>query len=384
MSNPALVIPATLIAIDRDIEEDDPLLALVDERLVNEWKTIRNTHVNRPRELLRSIIIHALSALGARTPTMAALIWQTAFSPIHHQQARLGKEGGFVRELLQAFHGRVEEVASARVTLAESLPKEHRNKTSLSSHTQLKDDNLVTDIGRSVGPHKPDGTPYKDPNPHWPNTGQPWSDEFTPRMTAALVRAVNLAMKHILTPITTNLQSLEQRLTKYVETNQSATDVQLDVLWWFEAKYSPSLRRSYRDMNTEIAAVAMAHDLSMLVPAMAPTSVTYVLGEAAAAVAHDSRRGKCSVATLLKDLCTSTSYLRELVPNVTTANGRVPLLDLVAQTVTGNPVETGDVNARTGVDPDLKLSLSDFSMWMFRDIQARRLVEELHESTVST
>ena len=381
LSNPALIIPATLIAIDRDIDEDDPLLTLVDERLVNEWKTIRNTHVNRPRELLRSIIIHALSVLGARTPTMAALIWQTAFSPINHQQARFGKEGGFVRQLLQDFNERVEEAAPARVRFSTPPSKEHRNTAPLPSYTQLQADDLTPDIGRSVAPHDQAGTPYKDPNPHWPSDGQPWSDEFTPRMTAALVKAVNLAMNHIVTAVTTNLQSLEQRLTTHVESRQSATDLQLDVLWWFQAKYSPSLRRSYRDMPTAVAAaVAMAHDLSVFVPAMSPTSVTYVLGEAVAAVAHDFKHAKCSVAALLDDLRTSTSHLRELVPNTTTAKGRVPLWDLVAHTVTGNPAESHDVNRKTGIDPELQLSLPDFSMWMFRDIQACRLVKELRDS----
>lgn len=357
LSSPALVIPATLIAIDRDIDAEDPLLTFVDERLVNEWKTIRNTHVNRPRELLRSIIIHALSDLGARTPPMAALIWHTAFSPINHQQARFGKEGDFVRQLLQNFHERVEEAAPARVCLSAPPPKQHRNKAPLPSYTQLTADNFSTDIARSVGPHDQAGTPYKDPNPHWPNEGQPWSDEFTPRMTAVLVKAVNLAMNHIVTAVTTNLQSSEQRLTTHMESRQSATDVQLDVLWWFQAKYSPSLRRSYRDMSPVAAAVAMAHDLSMFVPAMSPTSVTYVLGEAVAAVAHDSKHAKCSVATLLDDLRTNTSHLRELVPNTTTANGRVPLWNLVAQTVTGNPTENHDVQRKTGIAPDLQQAL---------------------------
>ena len=381
LTNPALVIPATLVAIDRDIDEDDPLLTLVDERLTNEWKTIRNTHVNRPRELLRSIIIHALSLLGDRTPTMAALIWQTAFSPIHHKQARFGKEGVLVGQLLQHFHDRVEDTAPARVRLSAPSPKEHPNNAPVRSHTQLKDEDLTADVGRSVGPHDQAGTTYNEPNPHWPNAGHPWSHEFTPRMTAALVRAANLTMNHIVTAITKNLQSLEQRLTTHLESRQGATTLQLDVLWWFQAKYSPSLRHSYRDMPTAVAAaVAMAHDLATFVPAMSPTSVTYILGEAAAAVAHDFGHAKSSLATLLHDLRTSHPPLRELIPNTTSPNGRVPLGALVAQTVTGNPAESAHVKHLTGIDPELQLSLHDFSMWLFRDIQARRLVEELRDS----
>ena len=47
LGNPALVIPATLIAIDREADADDPILTLVDEQLVKKWKTVRNTHVTR-------------------------------------------------------------------------------------------------------------------------------------------------------------------------------------------------------------------------------------------------------------------------------------------------------------------------------------------------
>ena len=63
-----------------------------------------------PRELLRSIILQALSVLGTDNPRMAALIWHTAFSPINHDQARLGKEGRrSSRKLLQGFQKRAED-----------------------------------------------------------------------------------------------------------------------------------------------------------------------------------------------------------------------------------------------------------------------------------
>ena len=383
LSNPALVIPATLIAIDCDADENDPILTLVDEQLANEWKTIRNAHVNRPRELLRSIIIQALSVLGPDKPRMAALIWQTAFSPINHNQARLGKEGDLVRKLLQDFQKRAEDAAPARASFSKSpLLKKHQKRGPIQSYTQLKDEDIVTDIGRSAGPHDSSGTPFEDPNPHWPNAAQDWSYEFTPRMTTALVKAVNLGMQQVLIPIDKELQSqrneLEKRLTSHLETIQMRTDTRLDVLWWSEAKYSPSLRRGYREMQRAVAAVTMAHDLSMLVPAMAPTSVTYVLGEAVAAILqYDSKPEQWSVETLLDALRTNNTDLREIIPDTTTTNGRVPLFELVAKAIDGNRVAREGVSGRTGIDPGLEISLPDFSMWMFRDIQARRLVEEL-------
>lgn len=382
LSNPELVIPATLIAIDRDADEDDPVLTLVDELLVNEWRTIRNTHVNRPRELLRSIIIHALSVLGTDNPKMAALIWQTAFSPTNHGQARLGKEGELVRKLLQDFQRRAEDEATARDPFSESPLEKLRDRKPIKSYKDLEDKDLITDIGRSAGPEDSAGNPLETPNPHWSNAAPHWSYEFTPRITAALVKAVNLGMKRVLVPIHKELQSqrneLEQRLTSHWDAIEMRGVSRLNVLWWSEAKYSPALRQGYREMQRAVAAVTMAHDLSMLVPAMVPTSVTYVLGEAVAAISqYDPEPESCSIETFLDTLCTSNSDLREVILDRTTTNGRVPLFELVAKVIGGHRIPREDVSGRTGINPELTISLPDFSMWMFRDIQARRLVEEL-------
>ena len=381
LSNPDLVIPATLIAIDRDADEDDPILTLVDEQLVNKWRTIRNTHVNRPRELLRSIIIHALSVLGTDNPKMAALIWQTAFSPTNHGQARLGKEGELFRKLLQNFQKRAEDESTVRDHFSEPPLKKPRDRKAIKSYKDLEDEDLITEIGSSAGPHDSDGNSFETPNPHWSNEVPHWSYEFTPRITAALVKAVNLGMNRVLVPIDKEIQSqrneLEQRLTSHLEAIQLRAVGRLDVLWWSEAKYSPALRQGYREMQRAVAAVTMAHDLSMLVPAMAPTSVTYVLGEAVAAIArYDSEPESYSIETLLDTLRTSNSDLREVIHDTTT-NGRVPLFELVAKTIRGDRIAHEDISGRTGINPELKISLPDFSMWMFRDIQARRLVEEL-------
>ena len=383
-ANPDLVAPATLIALDRDIEGDEPVLALVDQKLVNVWKTIRNTHLNTPRELLRSIIIYALSVLGADRPEMAALIWQTAFGPLNHNQARLGKESELVRKLLQDFQKRAENEAIARTRFSEPPLKKRRSRQPIESFTELQGADFAADIGRSVGPHDRKGRAFESPNPHWPSSGDPWSHEFTPRMTAALVKAVNLGMKQLLTPLGKAMQAqqddLKQRLTSHLEAirAQGSGKTQLDVLWWSEAKYSSSLRLGYRGMETAVAAVSMAQDLSVLVPTMAPTSVTHVLGEAVAAISQDnSSPALWSIETLLDALHTSNSNLQEVIPDIPATDGRVPLFHLVVKAIGGHRISRDEVSGKAGVDPELEISAPDFSMWVFRDIQALRLVEEL-------
>ena len=383
LSNPDLAIPATLIAIDCQAEEDDPFLKLVDVQLTNKWKTIRNTHINSPRELFRSITIHALSILGNSKPEMAALIWQTASSPLVHQQARLGKERELVKTLLQNLQLRSENEAIARAGFSEP-PRKKRQAGKPIHFTALKDEDILHDVGRSAGPHDAASTAPEDPNPHWSNSAPHWSYEFTPRMTAALVRAVNIGMKQVLVSTKKELQTqraeLEQQLNDHLQSfhARGSRQARLDVLWWSEAKYSPSLRIGYREMQGAAAAVVMAHDLSVLVPAMAPASVTYVLGEAVTAISRDDlTREPWTVETLLDALRTSGTDLRAVIPDVTTTDGRVPLIQLVAKAIDGHPIAREEVSGTTGIDPELEISVPDFSMWVFRDIQARRLVEEL-------
>ena len=381
LSNPTLVIPATLVAMDRDVDEDDPIFALVDEQLVKKWKTIRNTHVNKPRELLRSIVIHALSVLGTGHPRMAAAIWHTAVSHINHGQARLGNEADLVSKMLQNFQKRAEDDVIAGTLPSEPRPTKRQHTAPSHAPAPLKDEDLIADIGRAAGPHDSAGKAFDTPNPNWSNSAPQWSYDFAPRMTGALVKAVNLGMERVLSRIDRVLEShrseLEQRLTNNFETSAVRVSNRLDVLWWSEAKYSSSLRLGYREMQGAVAAVSMAHDLSVLVPAMAPTSMTYVLGEAVAALSQrGSKSEPCSVESLLGVLQAGGSSLRGILPNTKITKGRVPFFELVANTIGGNPVEAGDVSPTTGIDLGLEISLPEFSMWMFRDIQARKLVEE--------
>lgn len=395
---PALVIPATLVAIDFDADEDDPIFALVEDLVIDNWKTMRNTHQNRPRQLLRSVIVHALSVLAEGNPEMAAVVWNTANSPVNHGQARLGKETPIVSALLQRLGKQAEDEAALRARLVEPSPGKRRAKQlpdtapvpTIRPFAPLKDAELLQDVARSAGPQDPLGQAPPDPNPHWPNQGPPWAQQFTPRMTAALVKAVNLGMQRVSASageaIQAHLKDIEQRLGDYlkgVETAraevvaaQKAAQIRLDVLWWAEARYSPTLMQGYRELTGGVAAVAMAYDLSQLVPPLAPASVTYVLGETVAALTR--RDGNPlpqthRVEALLSELRTSGSDLRKLVPGAATHDGRVPLLELTSEAIGGSSVSGEDVCRRAGIDPSLEIPLSSFAMWTFRDMQARRL-----------
>jgi hypothetical protein len=207
-------------------------------------------------------------------------------------------------------------------------------------------------------------------------------------MTAALVKAVNLGTQRLGASLSkslaTYLNSVEERLTdevrqaeKLLTESHDASRMRLDVLWWSEALYSPSLGCGYREMELPIATLAAVVDIAAIVPALSPASVSYVLGETVyrlSRILEDEEAQPLSF--YLGALAKGKKDFMKAFPQVH-AEMRLPLLGLVVD-ASGGVVPTEEIfRSRTGLDISLKLFSGEFAMWVFRDIQARRLVEVL-------
>ncbi len=393
--DPELLLRATLISLDDSVHENDPMFAQVEELVIAEWKTLRNTHVNRPRELLRSIVVDALATATNGNAKAAGAVWNTAASPLRHGQARLGQAAPVVQKVIQDAGQFAESEAVARSGLVvpgsdkrgqEKAPFE---RVPFTVKGTIADEDLLKDVGRAAGPQNPQGQGLEAPNPHWTNQAPQWSYEFTPRMTAALVKAVNLGTgrlaESVAQGVASYLSTFDAELLREVEQLRNdmsqmrdSSRMRLDVLWWSESLYSPSLQVSYRDLPLPVAAVAAAGDLTKIVPALAPASVCYVLGETVLRLSHIlDETGDQPVSAYLKGLADERTDFGDSLPRSSTPDARSPLLDLVGEASSGQVVPPKILRSRTGVDGALKLSSAEFAMWVFRDLQARRLVKEL-------
>jgi hypothetical protein len=397
-AEPRLLVPATLVCLDDDIDEDDPMFVLVEELVIAQWKTLRNTHVNRPRQLLRSVIIDALATTIDSNAMAAGVAWYTAASPLRHRQVRLGKAHEVVERLLKNASHIAEAEAVVRAGLSAPTAREDNiqeateDKVSLNINSTIKDDEIIVGVARAAGPQYAPKPNLENPNPHWPQQAPQWVNEFVPRMTAALVNAVNLGTSRLAQSLSENLAGplsvFEKKLAIGLselgqlrdETLQSyqASRMRLDVLWWSEALYSPSLQVGYRDLPLSVASVAAAVDLVTIVPALAPASVCHILGETVHRLARIlNGDGALPIITYLHALADAKTNFGDGLPNSTTNEVRSPLLGLVGEASTGSRIPAEVLRLRAGVDGALQLSPAEFATWVFRDLQARRLVEGL-------
>ena len=213
-------------------------------------------------------------------------------------------------------------------------------------------------------------------------------NEFTPRMTAALVKAVNLGTARLAESLDTGLSAypgaLANQLTEQLR-DHDASRMRLDALWWSAAFYSPTLQKGYRDLALPIVAVTSAVDLVALVPALAPASVGYVLGETVFRVARVQKaEGKQPILSYLDAIAAAKPALGDDFPNATTNNMRLPLLDLVGEATAGRKVSAEVLRSRAGVEGSLNSRLPNSPCGFLAIFKLGGLLRRSDEPSVHT
>jgi hypothetical protein len=180
---PPLLIRAILAGLDPDIPADDPLLVQAEQALINEWKSMRSVHTDRPVNLLRAILLAACN-LAVEDGDNAAIIWLTASDTL--PMLSLDKEEAVVRQMLEAWDKRSEANAtfnldsSAKETKEALLNELELPEIEETEQPKVNRPALLLKIEMAVGPHNSQGQAGNDPNPYWPQNNGNWSHQFAP------------------------------------------------------------------------------------------------------------------------------------------------------------------------------------------------------------
>ena len=388
-TRPADIIRAVLLGLDPEAPEDDPLFDVAEKVLKNGWKTLRNHYKERPRTILQAILLDACHQVALARPRSAAIAWLTAVdaipmfpsTPLHEVIATNWLELGRMTETLAlgANAAARSEPAKSPEKAAFKLPA-RKGKPHSSEHYSRQ-------ILQAAGPYA-GAEPQNPYHPH--NQPQHWAQEFANRMSPILVKVEEVGVDTAETRIAEVTATLQSQFEAYMQAMDGhlqastaaqkarveAVRTQQDALWWSQALYSPSLRRSYRALAPEAAALVMALDLANLVAMPAPASVVHLLGETVARLPGASfvEADRHCLGTVIERLALHGKDARVVAGRTTAPRGRVSLLAFLELAVHGEKVE-GLCLARTGISPERSVHLPDLAMMLFRAAQARALAE---------
>ena len=393
---PAKATSFALVAFDPNVPGTDPVIAEAEDALQKRWETYVNTFAETPVTVIRAMLLDALTRTALENDAVAVAFVASARNMLPFM--KVGEERGIWSDVVSEGERKIEERAEtewatpASITLPQikidlPLPVEMRIST-----LKVDRNRLSKDFQAAAGPqaHDPQrGTFSTEGNQYWPGQNEYWAFEFGQKAASAVGDAVTRAVKgapiegsHPFGMTESLLATISGHLSATMQAVSSATaglQRRTNLLWWKEALFSPSTRTSYRDMSSPVAATLMAFDMHRQVPTLSPASVAAFLREAVIALPMIDSARKTPIRTLVKETVDADDLadLRtEVGKLVAVPAGRGPLLALIGHRDVLPQIDDRKFRDLVGVEPDTALTLPDWSVWMFRELQAARATME--------
>jgi hypothetical protein len=232
---------------------------------------------------------------------------------------------------------------------------------------QINKDELVAALARAVGPTDKEGKAQSNPNPHWPNTGQLWAQEFPARAAEGIASAFQAATKGYLDEIQEGVREGLERLAKGIE-KMAIRDAKSELLWIRTSLFSPSAGGSYRDLGDDDLLFHTVLDISRAVNSTAPPSVAFFLRDL---VKHLSEKKVC-LADTLATVGPKLAALPETQPLLKDKLGRTGRRGLLGYAVQKNDSESFEI--QTGFKDNFQELLSDLAVRLYRELQILKLI----------
>lgn len=223
--------------------------------------------------------------------------------------------------------------------------------------------NLKKRIEATAGPHDRQGQPLESSNQHWPNAGNPWSYEFSDRMTAIIGDYVDMAIAESAKLDARNHGAVGTSLTA-ISRIDPALKRSASLLWWRQALYSESAGKPYRALPRADAVVHAVIDLAAQIPpAYEPALDSFLMEAILALNLNDEAMGSGAVLEVLP-------LARDKVDEA--LQYKAPAGLMISALLDGEP---SSLIAAPLLPPHL------WAVWLIRELLALRAVEGLQAAS---
>jgi hypothetical protein len=217
------------------------------------------------------------------------------------------------------------------------------------------------------------------------NSDWHWENFFSEKIGADLAKAFNEAtanqdkslralgseVEKGINEYFTNINDFFTAVAESTRQNAEANNKRSDLLWWKQTLFSPVLKNSYRNQSVILSAVAMAYDLSKLTDYVSPESVNYLLLEALYDIYGSAINKEEEFSFWLTMIASDKEICKVILADLADdLPERKPLSVAFANLLSD---KDGTFTEQTGIEANSKISLSDLAVWIFNDLQAKKL-----------
>jgi hypothetical protein len=379
--NYSLLPSYCLVALDPNISDKEPILNDVEEIVTKYWTALRGKYPDMPRNIHRGVILNALMQLGIEDPVAARIIYLTSTN--FYPYTKLGKEKDIVHTLLTELGEIAENHAVEEWSLIEEAPK---LKLSTLKVENIKLGEIEIDKDKLQG--KIQEALSNSPSGHGPQHGlnqANYQQHFISKFTEGISQSFNSAFTELNSSISPT--AIEKPINDFFITFKKSLDGSLKesfasivaverrskLLWWKETLYSPSLKKSYREVSKPILPIIMGSDLNEQVAKITPISVDYLLRDTLLILIEkkgEKIKFKDFFNSLTKD--STISEITNLLPEINESEGRISVTDFIVLFL-NNKAKLKEFTERTGIKEDDVISIEDLSVAIFHDLLTKRL-----------
>ncbi|HET6842321.1 MAG TPA: GTPase-associated system all-helical protein GASH [Candidatus Angelobacter sp.] len=381
-SEPRLVVPFALIALDPLAPIDDPVFETVAAAVQDKWNTYTEVFPE-PRSVFRAVLLDALAKTAENDVNVAGGVDLVCRNLLPHI------ESGGETEIVTKFRNRMREIAHVEAenqwpSDAEvSIPKAPTIKFGQVSGKSVS---INRDTFKSGFPMPQIQNNWNDIRSLHAMIAGPGADNIAAVIESAVaaggISAEDLK-KNLTDPMLKGLNDLIGSVaTSLTSAKAPLTTLkrQSDLLWWKESAYSEHLQRSYRTVSTTLIPLVYALDFAKLLPRWSPLATEHFLAEAILAYSSStgSKAKKNTLLSYLEKLSDdpdAKGLLDAITVELPNTAGRYTLLAFTADVV-AKKVDAKQSLVKTGMSPELIVSDVDICLNYFREVQALRLLSE--------
>lgn len=378
------IICATLVALDQNVPQDDPILDEVEELLKKKWPLVRNKYTDRPATLLRAIILESLFNLMQENKDITNIVWLTGSNLFPF--LTVSNETPILQNWLHEAGKSAENNAATEWELLDdiksiNIPNFTLGKIVLPTVTVDKD-GFAAGLNTAAmnGQQLSQNSIQNYNNGGYGTIRQEWSTAFSNAAAETFFTVFSKAFTSVTNalntinidkPINDFFTAFKDDLRKTLSASiKSGEKLKLrsQILWWKETLYSASTQMSYREMTPGEAALTMAVDLAAATSPIYPASIDYILKETLLVCLGTDEADK-PIGDLVKQIKMSDSQIK---PFEASEKGRISFGAFVAAQATGN-IASSDLFARTGIPPETKVNYRKVATLLLHDIQSLQI-----------
>lgn len=379
------VVYATMVALDPDINEHDPIVMEVNQAIIDHWPTFVNNATTRdtPITYIRAVILEVLLRLSKDDPDFVNLIFFSGNNVIRYY--KVGAESVTIKAFLVMLADRLEQMAAGswKRDLDVAMPKFVEPKYNLKpAESNAINKDVMANQLRAATLHTSQG----GENSHVPSgNAVAWGAFFSDRAANGIATVINTSLagndelikgvEKVLQEYVLQIPSFLGEVIGTLKNGQRSLNLKSDLLFWKESLYSSKLTCSYRDLKPVTTATAIAADLASMMPYTYPQSVNFFMRETLLDIIGEDAADKNELTffELFQSLYDQKQILEKLIPEIAIPDGRMPLLTFFCAIVR-NKLQPSDLKKSTGVALDAKITLSQFCKWIFQDFIAIHVI----------